>query len=598
MDKDPTNENNLKMKGARIGGPYVPLKEDTGDFRLLLLEPGRHDDELQIQLQPAWLIYPPCYEALSYVWGTELAPYPVVANGKYKLAITRNLDSALRHLRQPRGTRTLWVDALCIDQDNVEERNMQVQKMAQLYFSSHKTAIWLGPDEGHDYNNLLLHMDKRTRPKSDASFTQLLKELCHLTKSPWFSRLWVLQELIMPRKDPMVYIGRFRIPWRDFQSGASYFNDLYLEHPNTRLTVEDPDLIGKCLHQFTKIQGFNRLRDCGRESSLEARLFDSMLQSATDPRDHVYGILAISNIGQDVLAPDYSLSVQEVFTKTAAVVLQYYSPVFYCIYPLRCGLNEMSAHTAQDQKLPSWVPNLAARATWEVYETKEDTYWNPVVLLRTPDITPVMLPFAENPKHPCIAKFSEDYKTMCTIGNPLGTITWASVSDLFAGPGAERRLHNLYHASAKKRGFTPAIFHQAIHDFKHVYPTSSNIEYFQDFLESDISSDEINPKYEDIMADILRSASCRNLFVTDTGRFGQIYHSENDGICVGDVLVGLFGNNFPFVLRPIGAKQYKVINVAYVVEHQWGELHPAIERCEYVSWSDLEIYGLREYEII
>lgn len=601
MDIDSLNGSNFQGPEAPISRPYTELDQANGQFRVLLLEPGRHDDEIRIQLAPVWLVLPPWYEALSYVWGTELAPYPLVADAQYKMAITKNLDYALRCLRQPKGIRTLWVDALCIDQQNIQEKNDQVRKMAQIYLRAHRTLIWLGLDEGHNYHTLFLHMDKQIRPNSDSTLTQLIEELHHLTNSPWFSRLWVLQELVMSMNDPMVYIGRFRIPWSDFESGAIYLSGVYLEHTRMRLSEEDMNLSRATLNESAKIKGFGRLRECGRESSLEVRLFDSMLQTATDPRDHVYGILGISDVGQNILAPDYDLSVQAVFTKTVSVLLEYYSPVLYCVYPLRYRLNGVSTDIAQNSDLPSWVPDLAGRATWKVYETREDKRWSPVMLLRTPDIAPILRSFIERPKRPCIAKFSEDYKTMFAIGSALGTITWASVSDPFTDPGAECRLHNLYHTFAKKHGFTPGAFQQALHDLKPEVLDPLHLEYFLNFLECDSVPEDIDPRHERFMRDVLRSASCRNIFVTDTGKFGQSYYPEQDAIRAGDVLVGLFGNNFPFILRPTSAEKYKMINVAYVIDHEWGELHPVIESSlteSSDSWSGLENCDHRVYEIL
>lgn len=603
MDTNSSNGSSPEEMGAHIDSPYTLLDWNTQQFRLLLLEPGRHNDEIRIQLTPAWLVCPPWYEALSYVWGTELAACSLVANGRFRMAITENLDCALRHLRQPKGIRLLWVDALCINQQNIEERNEQVRQMARIYFASYRTIIWLGSDEGHNYHNLLLHMDHQIEPKPGASYTlgHLLEELSHLTGRPWFSRLWVLQELIMSKMDPVVYIGRFRIPWSDFECGARFVYMLYMKHPFMRLGVEDMDLTRKYITEHAKIVTFNRLRISGPKSSLEARLNDSMLQTATDPRDHVYGILGISDVGQDLLAPDYGSSVQTVYTKTAAVLLEYYSPAFYCTFPLRHRSNGGPTHTVQNPGLPSWVPDFYAGATWEIYKTKDDKQWSPTMLLRTPNMAPILRPFVGNvdrSKHPCIAKFSKDYKTMFAVGKALGTITWASVPEDYSNPGGERRLYDLYHASAKRRGFTPPIFLQALYDFKHVHPNPSDLEYFEEFLECDGVPENIDPKNKETMTKILRSANYRSLFVTDTGKFGQSYHPEKDGIRVGEVLVGLFGNDFPFLLRPMGVEQYEILNVAYVVDHEWGELHTVLRNPENRSWSDIEDHGLRVYEIL
>ncbi|OCL04187.1 hypothetical protein AOQ84DRAFT_276132, partial [Glonium stellatum] len=87
------------------------------------------------------------YEALSYVWGGDRT-VPIYCNDREILA-TPNLVSALSSLRQkmpkyPRFCRTLWVDAICIDQDNLVERGHQVQLVKDIYWHARRVLIWLG----------------------------------------------------------------------------------------------------------------------------------------------------------------------------------------------------------------------------------------------------------------------------------------------------------------------------------------------------------------------------------------------------------------------------------------------------------------------
>jgi hypothetical protein len=100
---------------------------------------------------------------------------------KHDLIITENLDTVLRHLRLPNRVRILWIDVICINQS---ERMQQVQTMGFIYSRAHKVVIWLSPDKGHGYHNLLLHMNKLTIPNSDASFVRLIREMCQLGNSP------------------------------------------------------------------------------------------------------------------------------------------------------------------------------------------------------------------------------------------------------------------------------------------------------------------------------------------------------------------------------------------------------------------------------
>ncbi|KAK4108984.1 HET-domain-containing protein, partial [Canariomyces notabilis] len=86
------------------------------------------------------------YEAISYVWGDETFPQPILVNGRF-LAIRRNLHNALYHLRHPRESgrrRTLWVDALCINQSDMHERNHQISLMRNIFSNARQVIAWLG----------------------------------------------------------------------------------------------------------------------------------------------------------------------------------------------------------------------------------------------------------------------------------------------------------------------------------------------------------------------------------------------------------------------------------------------------------------------
>ena len=95
------------------------------DLRLLVILPGKEEDEVSCELYHTSFAAGPVYEALSYTWGTNLKTH-VIRIGKEAQTVTENLSLALKALRYPDKKRTLWVDALCINQDDILERNQQV----------------------------------------------------------------------------------------------------------------------------------------------------------------------------------------------------------------------------------------------------------------------------------------------------------------------------------------------------------------------------------------------------------------------------------------------------------------------------------------
>jgi hypothetical protein len=129
---------------------YIPLPEiqevgRTPPFtRVMTLFPGTGSDPLSCTLEI--LEIESCreqFEALSYVWGREKAPDPILC-GDGQLRITLNLDQALRHLRLPFRPRRLWVAAVCINQESLEERARQVSYMRLVYKHASSVIVWLG----------------------------------------------------------------------------------------------------------------------------------------------------------------------------------------------------------------------------------------------------------------------------------------------------------------------------------------------------------------------------------------------------------------------------------------------------------------------
>lgn len=125
---------------------------EPGSFRLLILKPGQLEDHLSIELRCAKLADKSLnYEALSYSWHKELAPSVespsiVICRG-IELTVQLTLAAALRRLRSETSNKALWIDALCINQSDIEERNQQVKQMGLIYQTASRTIVWFGESE-------------------------------------------------------------------------------------------------------------------------------------------------------------------------------------------------------------------------------------------------------------------------------------------------------------------------------------------------------------------------------------------------------------------------------------------------------------------
>lgn len=118
---------------------YQPLRPPAS-FRVLELQPGYHSKPIHCELANASLEEVPNYEALSYCWGDLGDTQIIHCNGR-SFPITSNLHEALVNLRRPDRKRTLWVDAICINQRDYADRNQQLRLMGQIYRKANKVSL-------------------------------------------------------------------------------------------------------------------------------------------------------------------------------------------------------------------------------------------------------------------------------------------------------------------------------------------------------------------------------------------------------------------------------------------------------------------------
>ncbi|KAF2472244.1 HET-domain-containing protein, partial [Lindgomyces ingoldianus] len=127
--------------------PYdeVTLTPGTDNIRLLQLLPGNYDDPIVCYLFQIDSITLYEYDALSYVWGSTDGQRVIFVND-WEMAVTQNLEVALRSLRGEEDPKIIWVDAICIDQTSVPEKSSQVGKMGDIYKAAKKVVVFLGPE--------------------------------------------------------------------------------------------------------------------------------------------------------------------------------------------------------------------------------------------------------------------------------------------------------------------------------------------------------------------------------------------------------------------------------------------------------------------
>lgn len=124
-------------------------------IRLLDLQPGSRGDVVECKLRSVDLLSQPLYTAISYTWGDEGRRWTIKIDG-HEFDVRENLEDILRDLRNLTQSRTFWIDAICIDQENIPERNAQLKIMGNIFRSATQVIAWL-----NDYADSYGHRPSR-----------------------------------------------------------------------------------------------------------------------------------------------------------------------------------------------------------------------------------------------------------------------------------------------------------------------------------------------------------------------------------------------------------------------------------------------------
>jgi hypothetical protein len=270
------------------------------------------------------------FEALSYVWGSQEGLKQITCNNM-SLSVTKNLFEALMALREGDDEdRYLWVDAICIDQNNPAEKAVQVRNMLTIYEKAVRVIAWLGPLGNRDLTDVLSEgdftpspsMHLRRMPSWEKHVEALphwpgsnnrgrgrmpldLEEICatmHLVYSlTYFKRIWIQQEVFAARELRLQSGWQSDFEWKGLLSQPDLLYTLpQIREDQTPLISEIVDLHADQLSCFDH---FRRKQE-ERPYLIDTLLYTGRLES-TDTRDYVYGILGLTSY------PSQSMSMKE-----------------------------------------------------------------------------------------------------------------------------------------------------------------------------------------------------------------------------------------------------------------------------------------------
>lgn len=298
------------------------------------------------------------YLALSYVGG-DPAPTKSICLDGINMGITASVTEALMQLRNahPGGTQRIWVDALCINQSDIAEKNRQVPLMGNIYSIASATVIYLGSLSAEI--ETIFRAVREKKPKSVTIDTKGKSHIAHpkdlqqmksfditvgaepsaiaideLLRRPWFTRIWVFQELMLSR-DAWVQCGALRVRWRELCALLVPILD----------RTKKPD--------STSLQQMHSIYWDGKNQSLSSILRLRQRCLASDPRDMIFGYMGMHDDKEEVakfITVDYETPLRQLLISTARYI--------HCRDGLQVLLRCVKRPPTNTWlNLPSWVPD-------------------------------------------------------------------------------------------------------------------------------------------------------------------------------------------------------------------------------------------------
>lgn len=366
---------------------HSPYERAIGkdSFRVLLLEPGKDNQQICCNLLACNSFDNVTYEAISYAWGDETSKATIRCNSA-NLHLTQDLELCLKALRSDSETRSLWIDQICINQDDLDEKSAQVSIMGAIYRSAARVVVWLGPASPYSDQTLAFitelceaflayyqaHGDElipfrdvnevvRIEPTGfelPAQSDRRWMALSELLRRPWFSRYWIIQEVMVNDK-VIVQCGDGQLDWfmlRRLSQVLQNYSALVMRLCSDGSISAGSGLLAALNIAEVMLRKSNHQTASTESSEIQHYRFSHYVhifsrQSVKHGCDRIYSLLGIGNWPdvQDIKI-DYRLSTSQIYMDFTVRAMKHdcnLDHLTFVEYPGETSL----------EGLPSWVPD-------------------------------------------------------------------------------------------------------------------------------------------------------------------------------------------------------------------------------------------------
>lgn len=330
------------------------------------------------------------FDAISYVWGTAPASVPVQCNGA-TLYITPTAFEMLGYLYffKPGPERPIWIDAICINQTDTDEKAVQVPLMSRIYSCAYRVVAWLGQATAAsdsfltEMRNLTEQVDA-DEDKQIALIRRATEPFCkgmaYILSSEWFTRLWTFQELALA-KTPLLLCGKL---WYNIDALLEFIGLWYrmddLSGVRAHIGWEVLDAIG-----FVRV--YREYKQPVQANGVPTLLHRTRLRQVGEPIDRIWALYGLLDKHMQC-----TLATLIDYSETSR---RYYWLIFIACAKkiIRCSnnlniLDVPDSTILRPSGLPSWCPNLSRRADYFAAIRGD---WNRSTSFYHPDEEPLFL---------------------------------------------------------------------------------------------------------------------------------------------------------------------------------------------------------------